>query len=607
MNEKPKSIWKKSWKGPRGFLLWFIVLVVAAFAVIFSIGYVSNFKHPIGQLVFFAFLYAICWALVGTLVIVFIRWLCCWKNFRRFLFGLACFITLIALFYAEEDWRGKHDWEKFKRAEEAKGEKFDWQSIVPPPVPDDENFAFSPVWVAEEFFQFQRAPKRAEAWYGDRIYSDEVAKILPLLPVSTSTVVGTNMWNFPSPPENSGAWPSAKFFDLKPFQSYYRDLGKTNPITQIIIAPQPQTPAQDVLLALSKFDPVIEQLRQDSARPYSRFPIGYDDEDKAAILLPHLAAEKRYARVLQLRAIAELQNGQSEKALADVKLMLRLTDASRTEPFLISHLVRIAILQIALQPVWEGLAHHQWSGAQLAELDSELAKLDFLSDYGTVMRGERGWEIEIFNFLRNKPRLQALRDISNLGSDNNFNVNNFPALVLAFGPSGWLDQNELRLARFFSQWYLPAVNEQDKTISPGAIRNADAALDSEFKNKNPENVLESLLLPALGNAVKKFAHAQTSANLARVAIALERYRIARGNFPDSPDALAPKFISEIPHDVIDGAPLHYHKTSDEQFVLYSVGWNETDDGGTVEMSGGNTPFVDINKGDWVWRCPSKAN
>ena len=104
-------------------------------------------------------------------------------------------------------------------------------------------------------------------------------------------------------------------------------------------------------------------------------------EPPAAILLPHLAGLKGPAQVLQLRAIAELQNGQSDQALADVKLMLRLGDSIHTEPFLISHLVSIAIMNLTLQPVWEGLAQHQWSDAQLVELDSELAKLDFLSDY----------------------------------------------------------------------------------------------------------------------------------------------------------------------------------------------------------------------------------
>jgi len=70
-----------------------------------------------------------------------------------------------------------------------------------------------------------------------------------------------------------------------------------------------------VLLALSKYDPAIEELRQASELPASRFPLEYDKEDPTGILLPHLAALKRCSQVLQLRAIAELQNGQSDKAL----------------------------------------------------------------------------------------------------------------------------------------------------------------------------------------------------------------------------------------------------------------------------------------------------
>ena len=69
----------------------------------------------------------------------------CWRNFKRFLFGLACFVTLIALFYAEEDWRGWHAWQKFKHEWEAKGEQFDFGQLVPPPVPDDQNFAMTPI------------------------------------------------------------------------------------------------------------------------------------------------------------------------------------------------------------------------------------------------------------------------------------------------------------------------------------------------------------------------------------------------------------------------------------------------------------------------------
>ena len=112
-------------------------------------------------------------------------------------------------------------------------------------------------------------------------------------------------------------------------------------------------------------------------------------------------------------------------------------------------------------------------------------------------------------------------------------------------------------------------------------------------------------MPSLGNATKKFAHGQASVNLARTAIALERYRLAHGNFPEALDALAPQFLEKVPHDVIGGQPLKYRRTNDGQFVLYSVGWNEADDGGVVVFKKGESATVDISQGDWVWRYPAK--
>jgi hypothetical protein len=624
MSEEPKSIWKKSFRGRMALVIWLAVAVFIFMLGSFIVA-LLNYNQPMSDSLWTMAILGGIFLVVclGLIYVVWplLRWLF-WKHWRRTFFVLACLATVIALFYAEEDWRGKHDWEKFKREWEAKGEKFDWQSVIPPSAPDDENFAFSPVWIAEDKFLFQNRIERAEDWYGNQIDSEAVSKFFSLMPVSTSCVVGTNFLSsrgLPQMPGEPANWQSAQMLDLKPWQTYYRDLA-TNPAAKIPTTPQPQTPAQDVLLALSKFDPVIEQLREDSARTYSRFPIQYGGMP-AAILLPHLAAEKRYANVLQLRAIAELQNGESEKALDDVKLMLRLTDASRTESFLISHLVRIAILQIMLQPIYEGLAEHEWSDAQLAELDSELAKLDFLADYESVIRGERNLEIANVEFLRHpsqipgfkRPQLyfiapffSLLSVLSNLsGPENDSQINNFSMLALGAGPSGWFSQNELRFARFDTKWNLPVVDEHTKTVSPAKVRAANTALSREIQHRTPENILAALLMPAFGSAAENFAYAQSSVDLARTAIALERYRLAHGEFPESLDSLAPKFIAQVPHDVIGGQPLKYRRTGDGQFILYSVGWNETDDGGVVVLKKGSTPDVDRDKGDWVWRYPQK--
>jgi hypothetical protein len=87
-------------------------------------------------------------------------------------------------------------------------------------------------------------------------------------------------------------------------------------------------------------------------------------------------------------------------------------------------------------------------------------------------------------------------------------------------------------------------------------------------------------------------------NEAMVACALERYRASHGDLPETLALLVPALIPQLPHDLIRGQPLRYRRKSSDNFLLYSVGWNETDDGGAVvRYDNGN---VDLNKGDWLW-------
>jgi len=76
---------------------------------------------------------------------LFVRCFFSWRHFRRILFALACLIALIILFYAEEDFRGWLAWQHFKHEWEAKVGRFDFASFIPPPVPDDQNFALTPI------------------------------------------------------------------------------------------------------------------------------------------------------------------------------------------------------------------------------------------------------------------------------------------------------------------------------------------------------------------------------------------------------------------------------------------------------------------------------
>lgn len=65
---------------------------------------------------------------------------------------------------------------------------------------------------------------------------------------------------------------------------------------------------------------------------------------------------------------------------------------------------------------------------------------------------------------------------------------------------------------------------------------------------------------------------------AMLGLALERYRLATGAYPESLDALVPLYIETMPVDRVNGAPLQYQIT-DAGPAIYSVGEDRDDDGG----------------------------
>jgi hypothetical protein len=589
------------------YLSLFLCFTVVAFCIIFITAMTTSIQHPIGTVLFFASLYAIVFALAAVLLIAFFRWACCWRNFKRFLFGIACAITLVALLYAEEDIRGKYDWDSYKSQWEAKGEKYDYSDFVPAAVPDDQNFAMSPVWIADIKYNFQNNLQTAETWYGRQINDDDVAKYVPLFPCTPEAITGTNWynrWSDPPTPDIAINWTISRVVDLQPWQAYYRNLESTNPVAQISITAQPQTPAADVLLALSKYDPLIEQLQQDSSRPESRFPIAYDVDDPAEILLPHLAALKKCAQVLELRGVAELQNNQSDRAFDDVKLMLRLESSVRTEPFIISRLVRMVILRMSLQVIYEGLSRHQWSDAQLAEMDADLAKIDYLADYQASVRAELVTHVKVLGWIEQK-RSRSQIILPFLQGNNNRFRRGLPLWAVAAEfyamPGGWFDRGYIQLAEWHRCWATMPVDDAKHLASPTLVSQTQLAAKKLPVGQAGFNVLASLMVPELSSYVERTAFNQECADLARTAIALERYYLAHGNFPGTLDALSP----QPPHDIITGEPLHYHRTDDGQFVLYSVGWNGTDDGGVAVPQKGQESGINMAQGDWVWKYPAR--
>jgi hypothetical protein len=290
-------------------------------------------------------------------------------------------------------------------------------------------------------------------------------------------------------------------------------------------------------------------------------------------------------------------------------------ESVRSEPIVISHLVRIAMLQIALQPVWEGLADRQWTEADLNVIESKLSELDFLADYHLSMRSERAADVWLMDYFRKRgfSGLNEMNDImGQLGMSQEhaelkqlLKKATFPLI-----PGGWFDQNKLTFCLIHEKYMLPLVDKGRRVVPPAIVGQSESFIEQQgwrpydmFSKLMLHDLLSRLLPGGLSRVAEKCALGQACADLARVACALERYRLANEQFPETLDALAPKFIETLPHDLINGQPLKYRRADDGQFVLYSVGWNETDDGGTVGLTKSGSP--DWHQGDWVWRYPAK--
>jgi hypothetical protein len=212
------------------------------------------------------------------------------------------------------------------------------------------------------------------------------------------------------------------------------------------------------------------------------------------------------------------------------------------------------------------------------------------------MRSEFAFHIEGLEYfrkqgVRNNP-LNEMSDQSQPGGG-----------VFNWMPGGWYDQNLLTIGEYYRDYIFPSVDETNHTVDP----KPGTAMERDLSKHRagPYNIFAKVLLPAYGKAALRSARAQTFVDETFVACALERYRMEHNVFPDTLEALTPQFISKIPNDLFNGGPLHYKKTDNDGYILYSIGWDEKDDGGSMVMKPGSTPKVETTVGDWVWQYPAK--
>ncbi len=490
---------------------------------------------------------------------------------RWSLFGLAGLLSLIGLFYAVENLRGAMAWKKAKARAIAAGEPLTIADIVPPPVPDEDNAAASPVF--RELFDFG---ERDESGYRVHRNYEKLAGLSQALVLR----------RFPGALPDPTGFLAGRHTDIDAWAKHMSSKDHPRPFE---IDPNARTPADIVLSALDDLEPILSRHIEVSRRPHAVFPITY--EDHVGALLPHLSTIKHAATAVNLRACVRLEKSDHQKAFQDSISGLRIASLPRSEPILISSLVQIASLTIALQPLWEGLERHAWSERQLREFDVELAPWNLGQRYRECLKGEMALMVAAFDDWQNAGLHMGLVEDEQRRN----------ARMWDFAPRGWTAHSKAALVNFHLDHIRPIVDAAGR-FNPEQGNQLGPALDDLTRRGSPREFLAKLTLPPIGAADYKHAMAQTHIDLARIACALERHFLAHDNaFPAKLDALEAAFPEGIPTDRCSGMPYRYGLNADGSYYLYSEGWDQEDDGGTVTFKNGR--LNDADEKDWVWRFP----
>lgn len=477
----------------------------------------------------------------------------------RAAFVCAVLATLLVAFYLVENARGQSVWKRYQDEARARGVKLTLVEFVPPPIPDERNFAAVP------------------------IFQDAFLKPQPPNPLRLPEAAGVKQPSF-------GTALKCQPINLVEWQKFFVE-------TKALPAAG-ENAAADVLKALEHYGPQFEQLRVAGARSECRFPVRY--EDGAAAALPHMGLFQSAAKLYALRLSAHLALGDSPAAYQDFQGGLRLHTALQTEPTLIAGLVRLSALAIVENAVWSGLVQRQWGAPELEKIITDLAPVRLMDDYALGLGSERGFSNLIHDQFLQKGagEVASLMAMSEGGTPPPSKA--VATALVGLYPTGWLRLSQARANHYFDEMLARVTQEPPRIFTDRAVPSLPIPMDKVGTFERMRYLLFFLMTPALNELERTYAYGQTLLDETRLGCALERHRLAQGSFPALLDALAPSFIPAVPRDVMDGEPLHYRPTDDGGYLLYSVAWNLTDDGGKSDPKLNNK-----QQPDWVWSIPEK--
>jgi hypothetical protein len=258
---------------------------------------------------------------------------------------------------------------------------------------------------------------------------------------------------------------------------------------------------------------------------------------------PNLMELRTLSNAIYVSALIDLEDGRPDGAAQTIGVGLAVSSTLRQEPSLIPQLIRIAVATVQIQAIQQLIARAEPSKAALRDLALWLAEnrtpdpmqvglLAELKGHHAVMTSLDKGQVEYLTAVTDRP----------------------PSWFES--PLAWLGRSLIRLAHVRYLQQMRALLD----IQAGPRPRPEFASVVTPSRWSWVRRWDSMLSTGLARSVEGGDAFVSQLNAAELAVALRRFRLDRGSYPDDLSALAPGYLASVPIDPFTGrAPVYARK------------------------------------------------
>jgi len=361
---------------------------------------------------------------------------------------------------------------------------------------------------------------------------------------------------------------------------------------------------------LQEHNDALELIIEGSRRPYywREYETETAEGGMIGVLMPDISDFRRLAFNLRLRAWFRAEQGRYQDASDDVKSCYRFGQHLKGDKVLIEQLVGIGIEALSVQTIRDILGEYEIDSTVLADLQDSFEQIVAGENFVLSLKAEKLCVYDEIQRCFTEDRFGGGHlYLSRISSLTSYYQNDVMDVETIFSPQQWPravrvlfahpDKEKTRETAncfydFWTKYYLK---------TPCQIKAEGIDAEKEALEIIEGNVFLQILAPIDLVRVNQIARRNKTDVHATVAVlAILRYSKDKSSFPEDLEQLiSAGYLKQPPDDVFSVKPLVYRKTDDD-FILYSVGPNLTDEGGEYSRDSKGRIKNWLHNGDTVF-------